>query len=401
MKNLTKAYAPMSIRFVLLMRHAAPDKISGQTLEVAQGLRTYIDETNSVSSLRLDLGRCFRPMRGAAARTAEILGTMLPLRTEHLPVDGIDALDPDASIANPYIGRVRGKRRRQIRQQRALLERILNKNVQSEENAVMIVGHSPQTDWLLHELVRPRFLLRLAYYRHSFASAEILCVDRRPQLWGIIPRQGRVIWSLAPTDRETELLLRDKIKGKMESAKLLGSIVGAGAGLVLAGFHELAFGWPKTMDDLARLVRRPQVPDLDDERLAFFGASILLLMVASGLYWSAYLSYDRLLMPTRFWSAAKPPRPRWRGVVWRPPSSSLLIMYQNMQRVWFRAFIPATFSTGLALVCLVYAAIIQQMVDAFRDASIARWLFFVGAFLLAVIIAIGHCRARPMLGAQD
>jgi hypothetical protein len=392
----------MPIRFVLLMRHAAPGKIDRQTLDVAQGLRTYIHETNSVSSLRLDLGRCFRPMSGAAATTAEILGTVLPLRTEHLPFDGIDALDPNASIANPYIGRVRGKRRCQMRQQRDLLERILNENVRPEENAVMIVGHSPQIDWLLHELVRPRFLSRLAYYRHSFASAEILCVDRRPQLWGIIPRRGRVIWSLAPTtDRETELLLRDKIKGKMESAKLLGSIVGAGAALVLAGFHELAFGWPKTMDDFARWLRLPHVPDLDDERLAFFGASIFLLMVASGLYWSAYLSYDRLLMPTGFWSSAEPPRPRWRGIVWRPPSSSLLIMYQNMQRVWFRAFIPATFATGSALVFLVYSAIIQQMVDALRNAWIARLLFIIGFILLCAIVGISHWRARPLLGAQD
>jgi hypothetical protein len=248
---------------------------------------------------------------------------------------------------------------------------------------------------------------------------------------------GRAIWSLTLTDSDTEPLLREKIRGKMESAKLLGGIVGAGLGLVLAGFHDLASGWSSNMDEWMGKYRcetawavtneinakakiasadeatklaselaadekerdRSCVPNLDTERVAFFGVSISLLALAAGLYCLAYLSYDRLLMPTRFWAATEPIDMRWRGVVWRPPSSSLLVMHQNMQRIWFRAFIPATLFSGAALVALAYSATIQTIASTLGNDHWARLWFttrgpVVDPCRLGNLGAAGFWRAR-------
>ena len=128
----------------------------------------------------------------------------------------------------------------------------------------------------------------MARVYQSFAPGEVICVQvdkpakERPH--------GRAIWSLAPTDDDTEGLLREKIKGKMESAKLLGGIVGAGLGFVLAGFHDLAFGWSPMMDDLARKLRclvdapRLCVHALELDHLIPFVISIAALAIAAGLY---------------------------------------------------------------------------------------------------------------------
>jgi hypothetical protein len=171
--------------------------------------------------------------------------------------------------------------------------------------------------------------------------------------------------------------------------------------LVLAGFHDLAFGWSSMMDDMARGLHHPEVPNLDDQRVLFFVASIAALLIATALYSSAYLSYDRMLMPTRFWAAGEPPDPGSGGIVWRPPSSSLLVLHQNMQRVWFRAFIPATLFTGFALVGLAYASIIQQLADTLGNAHAAQFSFATGLGVLLVVLAGWLHWARPLLGAQD
>ena len=311
-----------------------------------------------------------------------------------------DPLHPFRETANPYISRnSHAHRQRQIELQTNLLAHI--QNLELDGNAILVVGHSPQIDWLLHKLIEPPIPLRwFPWYRHAFVSGEIICVDlckclpagsiRR--IWAglckrLLPgsiRRGRAIWSLAPTDNKTEELLREKIRGKMESAKLLAGIVAAGIGFVLTGFHDLASGWS------------PMIY----ERTLCFGFAISALLLATGLYSLAYLSYDRLLMPTRFWAAAEPPD-QWQGIVWRPPSSSLLIMHQNMQRVWFRAFVPATLTTGIALVSLGYAAIIQQIADALGSATSARACFGYVLVVLAAILFLWHRWQRPLLGTQD
>jgi hypothetical protein len=394
----------MPVRFLLLMRHAARDKIKAQATDVGQGLSDYIKETRVAKPLALKLGLCLHPAKGHGEETARELIKALAVELEATswfhPKQHTDLLDPHELTANPYLGRTDcGARCDQIEAQADLIRRIVREGERPDCNAVLVIGHSPQVDWLLHRLIiPPNPWRRLPWYQPAFAAAEIICVelDQDPSSE---PR-GRVIWSLAPRDEETEKQLREKIRGKMESAKLLGGIVAAGIGFALGGFHDLAFGWSSMMDDVARGLQH-KVDALDTERVVFFGLAISALLFATGLYCFAYLSYDRLLMPTRFWAAGNPPDYHRRGIVWRPPSSSLLVMHQNMQRVWFRAFIPATLFTGIALVFLGHAAMIQQLADTLHNVWVA-WGCYWG---VVVVLGIGlwHWRrwAEPLLGAQD
>jgi hypothetical protein len=381
----------MAARFLLLMRHTARNKMLGQAFEIGRGLHDYMRETSAAGDLALRLGLCLHPMKGPAADSARALQAALAGEAVDLalatlpPVGQTDPLDPLGWIANPYYSRQRKQRRCQVKALSDVVETIKKQDPKGDNNAILVIGHSPQIDWLLHELVGSH------RYQHAFGAGEIICVDLK---------YNRAIWSLAPTDRETVLLLREKIKGKMESAKLLGGIVAAGISFVLAGFHDLAFGSASTLDDLARVVRRP-ADSLEVSRVLAFGLSISTLLLATGLYCLAYLSYDRLLMPARFWAAAKPPKPVWHGVVWRPPSSSLLVMHQNMQRVWNRTFIPATLATGIALVLLAYATIIQRVADTLESSGIAQVWFAAAVAVLLLALLIFRWWARPIIGAQD
>jgi hypothetical protein len=457
------------VDFLLLMRHMSGAMICVQGKEIGEKLFEYIEETELCDELKITSVDCLYPRfkEDLAAKTAKKLIEVFNSRTpnslnrsdkdhkivvsEDLSPYEIDPLNPYSKVANPYFGHQID--RRQSNEQLDDLDELLGtlcKRSRDDANARLVVGHSPQIDWLLHELVKPPWRRRWLWsYQHSFAPGEVICVqlDKPPRE---TPR-GRAIWSLAPTDNDTEALLREKIRGKMESAKLLGGAVGAGIGFVLAGFHDLSFSRSSMLDDLARvklcmdekvaaaqkakdaveaataansIACIPRALDLD--RMIPFAFSIALLAIAAGLYWFAYLSYDRLLMPKRFWIASSRRRPAkgwlglvwppsesalgdtWRrfnegslGVAWRPPSSSALIMHQNMQRIWYGTFIPATGATGIALLFLAYAATIQQFADALRNPSSARYGFMIASLFILVLLALWRYLARPVFGAQD
>jgi hypothetical protein len=58
-----------------------------------------------------------------------------------------------------------------------------------------------------------------------------------------------------------------------------------------------------------------------------------------------------------------------------------------MQRVWFRAFIPAIGFTIVGLLLLAYAASIQQLANVFDGAYQVHWLFGgVSVALLALLV---------------
>jgi hypothetical protein len=302
------------------------------------------------------------------------------------------------AAANAYQGREGGPNE-QIREVRRLRDALIAK-LDAQTNAILVIDHSPHVDWLLYDLVRPQWPLWSAY-SHSFANGEIVCVrvDRSPcQPWRPL---GHPIWSLAPTDNESEAALRDNIKGKMESAKLLGGIVAAGMGFTLAGFRDLSSAQSPPSSAPGHLASAHSYASLNQDCLIPFAISIILLMIATALYCFAYLSYDRLLMPKRFWATIRPPNKNWRGIAWRPPSSSVLILHQNMLRVWNRAFIPATAATGLALLALAYAATIRQIADALEDAWEARVATLSVITIVVAILAVWHRAAQPVLGAQD
>ena len=117
--------------------------------------------------------------------------------------------------------------------------------------------------------------------------------------------------------------------------------------------------------------------------------SVALMFVALGLYLATFYAYDRLLMPTRFWAAgSRGGTPGW--IVERPPSSSVLVLFLNMIRVWNLLFTPATLALVGGLLGLALAAFHFDPAD------------YAIAVAVAGTIAAGYVRwARPRLGTND
>lgn len=280
-------------------------------------------------------------------------------------------------------------------------------------NAVLLVGHMPQLGRIADELARhpdcpARRRRRLQV---PLAQGEIAClVFGRPRFPGnesgaqapdsrtpsirssahhrLVPRlpsrlryrSPRVLWTIAPTDSAALEDIRAKIRSKMQTATVLGGVLTAILSALLAVLfdqgkwdgleHSGGFSW------------------LSGQEAIRLSAGLLLAAIA--LYFATVYSYDRLLMPPRFWGEARPRR-SWRGrsLVSRPPSSSTWILYQNMQRVWWGLFTPATLSVGTALAVM---AVVFLRVSGWALVGLAGALSLVGALVWWF---------RPVLGSED
>jgi hypothetical protein len=128
-------------------------------------------------------------------------------------------------------------------------------------------------------------------------------------------------------------------------------------------------------------------------------AGLALLGAATALYFVTLFLYDELLMPKRFWPSGRPGASRYgsgsRGDdhVLRPPGSEAWVLYQNMLRVWDRAFVPATGLAGAGVVALTVA---------FTDPAGWWWLAPVPVIAaIAALVVLLARRARPRLGVND
>ena len=200
----------------------------------------------------------------------------------------------------------------------------------SDTNTVLVFGHQPLLGWIAHELTGKAL---------PIARSEILCIAIEDKNL-TKPRRGYLRWAISPTDDEVIKDLKDKIKSKMDTAKLLGGFITAVLGFLLAS-----------------LVDKNKMDYLAGYEWALY-VSAALFFAAVGLYLTTMYAYDRLLMPRRFWGATPPPedsakRPKW--LVWRPPSSAAWVLYQNMMRVWSNLFTPATCAVVGGLLFLGYA----------------------------------------------
>jgi hypothetical protein len=112
--------------------------------------------------------------------------------------------------------------------------------------------------------------------------------------------------------------------------------------------------------------------------------------VAIGLFLATLYAYDRLLMPSRFWSETPPTkRTRLNWLVCRPPSSRTYVLYQNMVRIWQRLFIPATFFVMAGMGLLGYVAL-----------DLSWWQGLLAA--AAALLVVGwYFISRPRLGTED
>jgi hypothetical protein len=280
----------------------------------------------------------------------------------------------------------------------------------SDRNALLIVGHQPQMGWLSSYLVGRRWGLQGGAV--PLAGSEVVCLRLRKKnsCW-----RGPLCWTLVPDDREALEAVSDKIKGKMESAKLLSAVIT----LVLSALLGVLLDASRWAD-----LASPQASLLGwtYSGQAAVQFAFVLLLGALALYLLTMYSYDRLLMPTRFWAEGPDRRrgassgggssggagpdarqgrrlqkTRWLGErrtsgAWlsrRPPSSSAWVAFRNMQRTWFWLFTPANILVGSALAIL--AAALLRVQDEL-------WL---PVAVFAVVLAAWGWWFRPVLGSED
>lgn len=236
-------------------------------------------------------------------------------------------------------------------------------------HALLVVGHQPMMGWIGHQLTGTAYPL---------ARSEVLCIEVD------VSGKGRLRWALSPKDDQVVEQLREKIRSKMEIAKLLSAFISAGLGFLLS-----------SLVDAARL-------EVVGDRHWAVSVSAALLFVAIGLYLATMYAYDSLLMPSRFWGEAPQnagKRPQW--IVARPPSSVQWILYQNMVRVWSKLFTPATLCVLAGLFLLAYAVMAGRMAREYRD------YVFLGVGAVTALIVIAGYRGwfrrytGPWVGSED
>jgi hypothetical protein len=261
-------------------------------------------------------------------------------------------------------------------------------------NALLIIGHQPQLGRLTACLTPRRFGLRRFGLRRGAAlplsSSEILCLRSDGKL---TKGRWKLLWTIAPDDSGPLAELADKVKGKMESAKLLSAVITLALTALLG-----------TLLDTNRWIglerRTADLPGLDPYN-AQLGATIafVLLLAALAVYLVTMYSYDRLLMPTRFWgeSSGRSARAessgtsqRSRRIPRRPPSSSAWVVYRNMQLIWFALFTPAN-----VLVALAFATLAAPLLGV-RE---TRW--WLAPLLLGFVTFAWTWWWRPVLGSED
>lgn len=273
--------------------------------------------------------------------------------------------------------------------------------------ALLVVGHQPQLSWLSDWFTRQDRRRRWQPWHSGpvpVAHGEIIClaVDittthrwRRPSSrW-----RGHVLWSITPDDKPALTDVREKVKSKMETAKLLSGVITLVVTALLGVLLDRA-KW----DGLGMVTTTP----LGLNALQFSGQlavqiSFGLLMGALGLYLMTMYALDALLMPPRFWAelpARAQPERNWRawverrqhGGTWlprRPPSSSAWVVYRNMMRIWYTLFTPATLLVAAALIVLGSALLrlpaMGYVLVTFAVAGLTLWRFWF----------------RPVLGSED
>lgn len=231
--------------------------------------------------------------------------------------------------------------------------------------AILIVGHQPFLSWLSEALTGKAL---------PIAHSELLCIAFDDDL----RKKGRLDWVLTPSSTTDSAVaeIKEKIKYKMEMAKVLSVFITTALGFILS-----------SMIDKAKV-------DYLGQHIYVFYVSVFWFVVAIALYLATLYAYDRLLMPSRFWGESRRAaarRPKW--LVARPPSSSLWVLYQNMMHIWAVWFSSATAAVGLGLLCLAIAVL--------KPSLPAGAAIFAGAILGAGIIVRLYRDHGPHLGSED
>lgn len=236
--------------------------------------------------------------------------------------------------------------------------------------AVVVVGHDPRVGWLLSDLTersRARSFWSPGVPGLTYAEMVACELDYGKQRY-------LQVWALSPTDSPAEDEVRAKIKSKMDTAKVFAGVVAAVLAFVASG-----------------------VDSLDGRRQIVATTGLAMLGLAAILYLVTMFRYDSLLMPKRFWAVRAPqerPPVVPATVLKRPPSSSTLLLYQNMIIVWSRSFVPATIAAGVGLA--LYVAALSRPTD------LPGWVALTGAVIVMGDLAVAFTLwSRSQLGVQD
>jgi phosphohistidine phosphatase SixA len=378
--------------YVLLMRHGAHERIDDeagpptraltaegrrQAQEVASKLEEFIDETKNVPDDKFTLKEIWHATSSEATETARTLRD--GLTAAPTPV-GEPKLGPKST--SPY-GPVGGHRE--------MVDKVRDRicSLQSG-NALLIVGHQPMLGWIsealtgdAHPIERCEMLcLRFARQPHPrrWWQPSRLATDTRAVLrWVLTPSERSASENgSAPAGNEAMAGLTEKIRGKMEGAKLLGTFSTA-----ILGFM------------LSTLIDKTKLDNVAYHYQLVLLAAALALFLSILLYFASYYAYDSLLMPIRFWGERA--RTRWsrqpRWLVMRPPSSATWVLYQNMMHIWTCLFTPAVVLVCTGLVLLGFAVAQPK----------GPWLIFwiVLSVLLAISLRPIYRVLGPRLGSQD
>ena len=234
-------------------------------------------------------------------------------------------------------------------------------NPTERANAVLVIGHMPQLGWFADEVLKRPY---------AIAHGEIVCISQAQRHWQSPWRtEGSMLWAISPEDEATRNALVEKIKSKMDMAKLFSIVIAFALGVIL---------------DRSKLV------EATGGDMVLGDVAALLFLSGFALYLATLYAYDRLLMPSRFWTQRRK-RGRRAGhwLSSRPPSSSNVVLYQNMMRTWNWLFTPATLLIGAGLVVLAIAAV---------DPT---WLACVIAAVTSVGLVAWVAIFRPVLGTED
>jgi len=275
------------------------------------------------------------------------------------------------------------------------------KDLGQDGNALVVVGHQPQLSCVASVFVRrgPGWVSRAV----PIAPSEVVCLRLQQTSWHKKWR-GRIVWTLVPDDSDALEEVTDKVRGKMESAKLLSAVIT----LVLTALLGIlldADRWNKLVGP--KTPTRASLAGLSYDGHTAARIAFVMLLGALTLYLLTMYSYDRLLMPPRFWAeilsrrASRAERRTeesrrwpWRTTdAWlprRPPSSAAWVVYRNMQRIWFCLFTPANLLVALALLILAGALLRLQ--------GWTTWLCVAGFF---IAVAIWWLWFRPVIGSED
>jgi phosphohistidine phosphatase SixA len=290
------------------------------------------------------------------------------LRGSEAPVP-LKCLDPATWPADPIADASADKKENPESRWRRITKEIPRR----EARFVVVVGHDPQVSWLLHHLVEKGGRGQWRAGPLPLARGELAMLDGPPE-------KAALRWVLSPSDEKVIGQLQEKIKSKMDSAKLLGAFLTA---LLVFSAKELA-GVNSTP------AWYPWVA----------GLGLVSLAMATAAYFVTMFKYDELLMPVRFWPSPRPEidnrstAPKLpRGFVRRPPSSAAWVLYQNMMHVWNRAFIPATLLGGVGAIAV---AVALAQPDRF-------WWLAVGSSIVALVALtfVVWLMAEPKLGVSD